>query len=154
MSSSRQPDPYAILGVDPAATAEQITHAYRDLLRRHHPDTRPATPDIHDQAPTDDARLQQVIHAYAVLRDPAQRAGYDRGRSPSPPTRLDQRHRTAPPPAGTVVIGIIDQPSPPLISPLQTRTAGPNVPTEAVPDDRLERIALELFLRYLFYRPR
>jgi DnaJ-class molecular chaperone len=98
MNSSRQPDLYAILGVDPAATAEQITHAYRDLLRRNHPDTRPTTPNIHDQAPTDDARLQQVIHAYALLRDPAQRARYDRGRRPSPPTRPDQQHQTALPP--------------------------------------------------------
>jgi curved DNA-binding protein CbpA len=146
MSSSRQPDLYAILGVDPAATAEQITHAYRDLLRRHHPDTRPTTPDIHDQAPTEDARLQQVIHAYAVLRDPAQRARYDRGRSPSPPTRLDQQHRNAPPPAGTVVIGTVDQPPPPWIT---LTDITPTQPTRSAPA-RL----LELLLRDLFDEPR
>jgi len=152
MNSSHQPDPYAILGVDPTATAEQITHAYCDLLRQHHPDTRPTTRDMSDQAPTDDARLQQVIHAYAILHDPARRASYDRGRRASPPRPRDQQHRTAAP--GTVVIGTIDQPPPPWITPLQTRTAGANVPTGPVPDDRLERLFLELFLRDLLYRPR
>jgi curved DNA-binding protein CbpA len=146
MSSSHQPDLYAILGVGPAATAEQITHAYRDLVRRHHPDTRPATPDIHDQAPTDDARLQQVIHAHAVLRDPAQRASYDRGRSPSPPSRLDQRHRTAPPTPGTVVIGTVDQPRPPWIALID---ATPTQPSSSAPAE-----LLELLLRDLFDRPR
>ena len=152
MSSSHQPDLYAILGVDPAATAEQITHAYRALLRQHHPDTRPGTPDTHDDAPAEDARLQQVIHAYAILHDPARRASYDRGRRASPPRPHNQQHRTAPP--GTVVIGTIDQTPSPWITPLPTRTAGANVPTEPVPDDRLERLFLELFLRDLFYRPR
>ena len=35
------PDPYAVLGVAPTATTQQINRAYRRLLRRHHPDTRP-----------------------------------------------------------------------------------------------------------------
>jgi curved DNA-binding protein CbpA len=142
MSSSHQPDPYAILGVDPSATAEQITHAYRDLLRRHHPDTRPTTPDIHDQAGTEDARLQQVIHAYALLRDPAQRARYDCGRRPSPPTHLDQQHQTAPPPAGTVVIGTVHQPHPAWITLID---ATPTRPSSSAPAELLELIPRDLF---------
>jgi curved DNA-binding protein CbpA len=145
MSSSHQPDLYAILGVGPAATAEQITHAYRDLVRRHHPDTRPATPDIHDQAPTDDARLQQVIRAYAVLRDPAQRASYDRSRQPGP-QRGHEQHRTAPPRQGTAVIGAVDQPRPPWIAPIDTTST---LPTGSAPAE-----LLELLLPDLFDRPR
>ena len=33
------PDPYLVLGVSPTATQAEITHAYRDRLRAHHPDT-------------------------------------------------------------------------------------------------------------------
>jgi hypothetical protein len=36
------PDPYLVLGVSPTATQAEITHAYRDRLRAHHPDTRHA----------------------------------------------------------------------------------------------------------------
>ena len=146
MSSSHQPDPYAILGVDPAATAEQITHAYRDLLRRHHPDTRPTTPDIPDHAPTDDARLQQVIHAYAVLHDPTTRARYDRGRRTSPPSRLDSSTEPRRWPPGSVVIGTVDQPRRPWIALIDTT---PTQPTRSAPA-RL----LELLLRDLFDEPR
>jgi DnaJ-class molecular chaperone len=75
-----RPDLYAVLGVPPSATQAEISHAYRALLRRHHPDTR---------APDDgsDAALQQVLAAYAVLHDPARRADYDRqtrARAPDP----------------------------------------------------------------------
>lgn len=82
---SSQLDLYAALGVDPTATAEQITHAYRGLLRRHHPDTRTTTST--EQADADDARLQLVLTAYAILRDPAQRARYDGRRAANPPPR-------------------------------------------------------------------
>lgn len=141
MSSSHQPDLYAILGVTPSATAEQLTHAYRDLLRRHHPDTRPTTPGIHDQAPTEDARLQQVIHAYAVLRDPAQRARYDDSRQPEP-QQGHQRQRTAPPPSGTVVIGTVAQPLPAWIAPADAIASGPN---RLTPTEVLERLLRDLF---------
>jgi curved DNA-binding protein CbpA len=77
------PDPYRVLGVAATASPAQITHAYRARLRAHHPDTRtsPASPAADDG-------LQQVLAAYAVLRDPARRADYDRQaaslRTPAP----------------------------------------------------------------------
>jgi curved DNA-binding protein CbpA len=69
----KTPDPYLVLGVSPTATQAEITHAYRTRLRAHHPDTRrpPASR-------TADEDLRQVLAAYALLRDPARRADYDR----------------------------------------------------------------------------
>jgi curved DNA-binding protein CbpA len=151
MSHSFQPDPYVVLGVEPSATAEQITHAYRALLRRHHPDTRP-TADEHGNAPAEDAaRLQQILHAYAVLHDPHRRARYDRSRHPSPPPHPEQRHeqrRTSPattPPPGAVVIGTLEQPRPAWITPLDTT---PTLATDPAPSQLLKLV------RDLFDRPR
>ena len=75
----QHPDPYLALGVSPAATQAEITHAYRTRLRAHHPDTRhpPAS-----QTADDD--LRQVLAAYNLLRDPARRADYDRATAPLP----------------------------------------------------------------------
>lgn len=73
-------DLYAVLGLDPSATQRQISHAYRAMLRRHHPDTR-GTREHADGAASDTA-LQQVLAAYAILGDPVRRAEYDRRRTP------------------------------------------------------------------------
>ena len=70
-------DPYLVLGVAPTASQAEITHAYRTRLRAHHPDTR-HTPT----SQRSDEDLRQVLAAYAVLRDPARRAEYDRTSSP------------------------------------------------------------------------
>lgn len=76
-------DPYAALGVSPRATQAEIGHAYRRQLRAHHPDTRPATSAV------DDERFQQILAAYALLRDPHRRAEHDRSVSTSRLTRTD-----------------------------------------------------------------
>ena len=84
------PDLYAILGVPPTATQAQISRAYRALLRRHHPDTR-ALQDESEHV-VSDTTLQDVLAAYQVLHDPAQRAAYDRQATtarPRPQQRLD-----------------------------------------------------------------
>lgn len=72
-------DHYAVLGLGPQATSEQIRSAYRALLRRNHPDTRPAGDPADDAVST--ATLLQARAAYAVLRDPDRRADYDRTRA-------------------------------------------------------------------------
>ena len=73
--STPRPDLYATLGLTPQASPDEIRHAYRDLVRRHHPDTR----QVADTSPGDDsnALLQQVIAAYAVLGHPQRRTDYD-----------------------------------------------------------------------------
>ena len=75
------PDPYAVLGVAPTATTQQINRAYRRLLRHHHPDTRSGG-TVPADASSGTASLADLLTAYAVLRDPATRAEHDRSRPP------------------------------------------------------------------------
>lgn len=72
---SDRDDPHAVLGVEQTATPAEISHAYRDLLRRHHPDTRTLDDDhAHDLA------LKEVLSAYADLHRRAGRAASDHDR--------------------------------------------------------------------------
>ncbi|MET0979613.1 MAG: J domain-containing protein [Paeniglutamicibacter terrestris] len=77
------PDLYSILGVDAHATGSDITRAYRVLLRRHHPDTRPS-PAPEEAVHRHQARLQQAMDAHAVLSDPTRRARYDHSHQQRP----------------------------------------------------------------------
>ena len=61
---------YDLLGTRPDADDETIRKAFRDAAKLHHPDLQPDDPD----AP---ARFRKLAGAYAVLRDPEQRAAYD-----------------------------------------------------------------------------
>jgi hypothetical protein len=63
-------DPYAVLGVPVHADAEAIAAAYRDQARRHHPDV--------SDAPDAERRMAEINAAWAMLRDPAKRAAWDR----------------------------------------------------------------------------
>lgn len=69
-ASGRQLDHYAVLGVEPTASAGQITSAYRRLVRELHPDTSP-------DEPAADGRFADVVAAYGTLHDPDLRAAYD-----------------------------------------------------------------------------
>lgn len=66
-------DFYATLGVEPTASAKDITRAYRKLARELHPDTRTGGGN--------DDRFKQVSAAYEVLSDPAKRQEYDQLRA-------------------------------------------------------------------------
>jgi DnaJ-class molecular chaperone len=78
--TNARPDLYAVLGVAPTASQAEISHAYRTMVRRHHPDT--CAPDDESENATSDTTLQQVIAAYTVLHDPTRRADYDRQARP------------------------------------------------------------------------
>jgi curved DNA-binding protein CbpA len=91
------PDPYAVLGVAPTATTQQINRAYRRLLRRHHPDTRSGAAVA--DAPLGTASLADLLTAYAVLRDPVTRAEHDRSRLPAPEPALQPRREPRPGPS-------------------------------------------------------
>ena len=63
-------DLYALLGVSPEASDDDVRHAYRALARRHHPDANPG-----------DARgdgFRRIVAAYEVLGSTDQRGAYDR----------------------------------------------------------------------------
>lgn len=64
-------DAYAVLGVGPDASAEQLKTAHRALVRRHHPDLAASDPNVATR------RMQEINVAYGLVRDPATRARYD-----------------------------------------------------------------------------
>ncbi|MFJ3204620.1 J domain-containing protein [Streptomyces sp. NPDC086989] len=79
MSGSRPSrDHYTVLGLRAEASPEQITSAYRMLIRALHPDARPSGPQA-------DAELAEVIDAYQTLHDPLRRSAYDAEREQNRP---------------------------------------------------------------------
>ncbi|MGW2815740.1 J domain-containing protein [Streptomyces sp. NPDC001415] len=93
MSESRASrDHYTVLGLRAEASPEQITSAYRTLIRALHPDARPSGLDA-------DAELAEVIAAYQVLHDPLLRSAYDaernqKRRAAGHPVRIPVRTRS------------------------------------------------------------
>lgn len=65
-------NPYTILGVEPTASAEQITKAYRRLARKLHPDLNPG-----DKAAEE--RFKDVANAYRLVGDAEKRKRFDAG---------------------------------------------------------------------------
>lgn len=66
-------DYYAILGVSPDATDEEIKRAYRKLALQTHPDRNPGNKEAEE-------RFKKINEAYGVLSDPRKRAEYDQYR--------------------------------------------------------------------------
>ena len=62
---------YAMLGLTPAAQGEDIRSAYRNLVKKLHPDLNPNDQDAQE-------RFNSVTIAYRILSDPEQRGRYDR----------------------------------------------------------------------------
>ncbi len=70
-------DPYEVLHLGPAATAGDVTRAYRALMRTHHPDT--TGPDaVPAERESRAQELHEIMGAYTVLGDPVKRAAHDR----------------------------------------------------------------------------
>ncbi|ORX85992.1 DnaJ-domain-containing protein [Anaeromyces robustus] len=76
-------DYYAILGVDPKATPEQIREAYIELAVKNHPDNIYEDASYNEHAEDQEyqrnvkKRFQQINQAYFILSDPQRRQIYD-----------------------------------------------------------------------------
>jgi hypothetical protein len=98
-------DYYAVLQVQPGADREVIDAAYRQLMKKHHPDVAGDDPErISEHL----ARARALNEAYAVLRDPEQRQRYDMNRQtygwhqpPPSPAPDPEPAAAAPPPSGS-----------------------------------------------------
>lgn len=65
-------DPYDVLGVSKTASAAEIKKAYRQLAKKHHPDS-----NKDDKAA--EKKFAEATAAYDLLNDKEKRAAYDRG---------------------------------------------------------------------------
>jgi DnaJ-like protein len=114
-----RPSDYALLGVTPQASAEELLSAYRRRARDLHPDVRPDDPEA-------DARFQDLTEAYETL---ARRARLRRPTAPPPqtpaqtPRQTPTRQSQPPTPQPTAER---DAPEPPLrAGPPMVRPLGP-----------------------------
>ena len=64
-------DFYSVLGVQRAASDEEIKKAYRKLAMQYHPDRNNGSREAEE-------KFKEITEAYDVLRDPNKRAAYDR----------------------------------------------------------------------------
>ncbi len=63
-------DYYRILGVDRKASKEEISKAYKRLVRKYHPDLNPGDKEAEE-------KFKEINEAYDVLSDPKKRKEYD-----------------------------------------------------------------------------
>lgn len=67
----RQTGYYALLGIKPSASVQEIRRAYRELSKLYHPDTTELPPAIAT------AKFQELNEAYGTLSSPEKRYSYD-----------------------------------------------------------------------------
>ena len=113
-------DYYTVLGVARDATRQDISHAYRALMRSHHPDMDGGHPDVdagqgdidggpaaggaHSGDSKQGDELLRIMQAFNVLRDPERRAAYDRKLAATAPIVIPVRKvHSAGAPAGPAI---------------------------------------------------
>jgi curved DNA-binding protein len=64
-------DYYKILGITLSATASDISKAFKQAARRHHPDLNPGRNEAEE-------RFKEINEAYEILSDPLKKRDYDR----------------------------------------------------------------------------
>jgi hypothetical protein len=80
-------DFYRTLGVEPDADGAAIRAAYRNLMRRYHPDVNQSEDAV--------AKATAINQAYACLGDEDRRAAYDGSRRPAAGPATSARRPTA-----------------------------------------------------------
>ena len=75
---SNDTDHYAVLGVRPGASRDEIRRAWIRLARSHHPDTAVGGPADRERA---EAMMRRMNEAWTVLGDERSRAEYDARRA-------------------------------------------------------------------------
>lgn len=93
-------DLYAVLGLEPRASAEQLERAYRFCLELYG-ESALATYSLLDPAEADDQRAR-VQEAYAVLSDAQRRRAYDESHGFQPPDAAVLPFAAPPPPAAVL----------------------------------------------------
>jgi hypothetical protein len=116
--SSATPDFYVVLQVHPDADFEVIEAAYRQLMKKHHPDKAGNDPS---RIAAHEARAKAINEAFRVLRDPEQRRRYDLARIYTGTVRPHPSEPASPPPRS---------PAPP--APTDKSTEAPTEQYEAV----------------------
>lgn len=119
-----RPDFYAVLGITPTASADDIRQAFRDLARQYHPDANPHDPNAAEH-------FKVINEAYRVLGTPQLRTAYDQALrmvSPGSPGALghDTGHSQQPPNASAHMARV-------------TQTTRGNMPTPSVPNPNAAR---------------
>ena len=121
-----RPDFYAVLGILPTASADDIRQAFRLLARQYHPDANPVDSDASE-------RFKIINEAYRVLSTPQLRTAYDQAlRMVSPPVMPSAQGGSGGPtgastPTGQVPVIGVERARPTY------RTAGPMPSASATP---------------------
>lgn len=73
--STGTPGVYAVLGVSPRATQEEIRDSYRQLAKKYHPDrVQRLSPEMQEQARK---KMKEINHAWNLINNPRKRQEYD-----------------------------------------------------------------------------
>ena len=91
---------YAALHVTPDATAAEIQHAFRALMRLRHPDVEASAGAEHGPGTgpgnDDGDEARRILESFSVLRDPRTRAEYDPAAASAGPGRATPGGREIP----------------------------------------------------------